>query len=377
MDKGFASSLRRFARDERGNVFIIVGLAIIILVGVVGVALDMGTGGMIKTRMQNASDAAALAGAIEPDGTPNGTRENTARRFFALNYPDNYAGTDLKASDVSITANEKNVLVDTNERRRDADVVQVLGINEIKTRATTEVANIGSANTGPYDVTLVMDASGSMGEAVTGGYGGTPRLALAKNAAKILVDQLLCDAAPGNRIGWVDYSTEDTTSSCSTPDNCVPVINSVALSGSCAQVSSTLNNYRTGQFTNAGDGLERAEQVIATGRPNAIRAVVYLTDGLNNVYQSHHYCWGDARSQCRLGVGSPLADAPALAACQRLKDRGILVYGIAFSQDAQSADVVRNCSSGPDYYFYAPDAVALQDAFKQIVTSIKSIRITR
>jgi hypothetical protein len=61
----------------------------------------------------------------------------------------------------------------------------------------------------------------------------------------------------------------------------------------------------------------------------------------------------------------------------RLKAQGILIYSIGFSANAQNAQILRDCASAPDYYFYAPDSTTLQDAFQQIVTSIKKIRITR
>ena len=365
--------LKRFTRDERGSVFIFVGLAIIVLVGVVGIALDLGTQGMIKTRMQNAADAAALGGAVA-DGVSDAERAQIARRYFALNYPDNYQETDLTAANVGITTSGDSVLVDTNMRSRRADLVQVVGVDRIQTRAVSEVQNAGSSTATIRDITLVMDASGSMLETLPT---GPIRIMAARDAARVIVDEVICDApASGSRIGWVKYS-----SSCdfdAPNQNCNNLTSSLALSASCSDLNNELSAYNPLNWTNGGEGMERAENVMATARPNVVRAVIYMTDGLNNVHGTTNYCpYGN--TTCR-GVhldGSPLADAPALDACNRLKAKGVLIYGVSFSEDAIDADVIRACATGPDYFFYAPDEVTLKEAFRSILTSIKQIRITR
>lgn len=362
-----------FLRNEQGSVFIFVGLAIIVLIGVVGIALDLGTQSMIKTRMQTAADAAALAGAI-PDGATTAEREAIARRYFALNYPDNYLQTDLTAENVGITVNNQTVLVDTDTRRRKADILPVVGINTIATRAVSEVQNTGSSLSSIRDITLVMDASGSMGDPLPS---GATRIIAARDAAHVIVDSILCDTpGSGSRIGWVQYSSECDWDAPN--QNCVDSTRSLALSGSCTALGGSISSYDPVAWTNGAEGMERAEALMGAARPNVVRAVVYMTDGLNNVYGSRNYCpYGNTTCRGNFHDGSPIADAPALAACNRLKAKGVIIYGVSFSEDAISADVIRNCASGPDYYYYAPDDVALKEAFTDIVTSIKKIRITR
>ncbi|MBA4274723.1 MAG: hypothetical protein C0436_03610 [Alphaproteobacteria bacterium] len=369
--------IQRFIRDEHGSVFIFVGLAIVVLLGVVGIAIDLGTQGMIKTRMQNAADAAALGGAVA-DGVTDAERERIARRYFALNYPDRYQGTDLTAANVGITTSGDTVLVDTNARSRKADIVQVVGVENITTRAVSEVRNTGSSSAEIRDVTMVMDASGSMNTTVdaVGGVDGTGpiRISEARTAANTLIDEMLCkNPTRGNRIGWVKFSRF-----CNSEVDCADLTQSLPLSASCSALTSQVSSYNGQGATNGAEGLERAEALMGAARPNVVRAVIYMTDGLNNVYGNYNYCWTtEQAASCIDGQGSPLADVPARDACSRMKAKGILIYGISFSQDARNAQVVRDCASGPEYYFYAPDGVALQQAFRDIITSIKKIRITR
>jgi len=52
---------------QRGAVAIITGLAMVVLVGFAGLALDGGRLYLTKTELQNAADACALAAAYETD----------------------------------------------------------------------------------------------------------------------------------------------------------------------------------------------------------------------------------------------------------------------------------------------------------------------
>lgn len=53
---------------QRGAVAIIVGICIVVLVGMIGLVVDMGHLFVFKTELQNAADSCALAAAKELDG---------------------------------------------------------------------------------------------------------------------------------------------------------------------------------------------------------------------------------------------------------------------------------------------------------------------
>jgi hypothetical protein len=61
--------LQRLPKRQRGAVAVVVGLTILVLVGMIGLALDSGQLFVNKTELQNAADACALAAARELDGT--------------------------------------------------------------------------------------------------------------------------------------------------------------------------------------------------------------------------------------------------------------------------------------------------------------------
>jgi hypothetical protein len=61
-----------FRNRQQGAVAIIVGLSLFILIGLLGLVLDLGHLYITKTELQNAADAAALSGAKELNGTAAG-----------------------------------------------------------------------------------------------------------------------------------------------------------------------------------------------------------------------------------------------------------------------------------------------------------------
>ena len=79
----------RFLKDERGAVLVYVTLIMGALLGLTGIALDSGRLFTLRQEMQNAADAAALAGAWQLDGTVQGSgRADQAARGAAAIAPN-------------------------------------------------------------------------------------------------------------------------------------------------------------------------------------------------------------------------------------------------------------------------------------------------
>jgi Flp pilus assembly protein TadG len=70
------SGFRRILQDERGNVFIIIGLGILPALGIVALGVDYSVTLTAKAKLDTAADAAAVAGVVA-----------------AKNYITNYTGT--------------------------------------------------------------------------------------------------------------------------------------------------------------------------------------------------------------------------------------------------------------------------------------------
>jgi hypothetical protein len=92
----------QFRKRQQGAVAIIVGLSIVILVGMLALVIDLGHLYIAKTELQNAADAAALAGAKELDGTADGVEAavDKAIELAALNEYDFSKPVDVTIADI-------------------------------------------------------------------------------------------------------------------------------------------------------------------------------------------------------------------------------------------------------------------------------------
>lgn len=139
----------------------------------------------------------------------------------------------------------------------------------------------------PVDIVMVFDVSGSMG--YTDGT-RTTRLTEAKSAAISFAESLLSDTETGHRISIVRFSTgyhaynyntsgwQGTTSA----GRDATISGGNYFSGDIDTVRNVINSLQADGGTNSEGGFDGAKQVLQTARSSseAVRAVIYLTDGV-------------------------------------------------------------------------------------------------
>lgn len=184
----------RFRDDQRGNVLIIVGAAIIPLVGALGLATDTSRGYLVKARLSQAIDAAALAGGKVIHNTD---RDDYVLKYFKANFPtsneaagfDSMFEADFMDADVVLESPVKSEDEDgraTLSLAASATIpttfMRVLGFDDVTVSASTEVTRdiIG------LDAVLSMDMSGSMGDSAA----GTVKIDAATEAALNFLDAI-------------------------------------------------------------------------------------------------------------------------------------------------------------------------------------------
>ena len=169
---------REFRADTRGAVAAFVAGGIIAMVGAVGLATDAARGYMVKARLGQALDAAALAGGREIFSP---TRDADIAMFFNANFPPGFMGATVIGPNITVTPdNEKLTL--TASAKIDTTFMRVLGMNDLNVSTTTEVTR----ETTYLDLVLAIDMSGSM----TSWSGGQTRIQAARSAATELVNIL-------------------------------------------------------------------------------------------------------------------------------------------------------------------------------------------
>ncbi|MFZ5618243.1 MAG: pilus assembly protein TadG-related protein [Pseudomonadota bacterium] len=153
----------RFWRDESGAALIYVSILMVALVGIAGLALDSGRLFSLRHEMQNAADAAALAGAWQLDGTAAGSvqADFAARNAVVVNNQKfgNSSGAVTIAStafyssvpaddDTALTANAPPydyIGVTTTGVVQNTLLMRALGAPATVTLSSTAVARKGQA----------------------------------------------------------------------------------------------------------------------------------------------------------------------------------------------------------------------------------------
>jgi len=185
------------------------------------------------------------------------------------------------------------------------------------------------------DVVLDTDRSGSMS--------GSPMTA-AKNAAKAFVDLLQkpIDSMPMDKVGLVSFASSATLD--------------LGLTTNFVLAKQKIDGYYASGNTNMGDALSKSINEIKTnGRVEAIKAILFFTDGYTNV--------GPSKSEI---INTLIPQAKGL---------GIKIYTLGFgSADTSFLQEIASKTDGK--YFYAPSADKLKSIYEEISQALKGwIRI--
>lgn len=118
-------ALRRLSSDERGNILVLFVVLVPVLLGMVGLALEIGQALMLNSQLQNLADAAALAGANELNGEPDAIDRatNAAKNYSLQNTPwwSNIASPGYQVEDPPVFYSQLKGLPSANPAA--ADVV--------------------------------------------------------------------------------------------------------------------------------------------------------------------------------------------------------------------------------------------------------------
>lgn len=199
--------LGRLLRNQAGNTLAIVAAAIIPLAGLIGGGVDMSRAYMVRARMQQACDAAALAGRRAMTSSSM-TDENKAEadRFFDFNFPQNTFGAASFTPTIQSKPDETTTVQVSAETTIPTTIMRIFGYENL-----TIAVNCDSRfDIGNTDVMLVLDTTGSMADSISNGSGGTVvKIAALQQAVKDFYDTLGpgSDSSGRIRYGFMPYSS--------------------------------------------------------------------------------------------------------------------------------------------------------------------------
>ncbi|GAA4775496.1 hypothetical protein GCM10023219_23720 [Stakelama sediminis] len=154
--RGFLAML---ARDVRGNTLALMAAAMIPLIGMIGGGIDLSRMYLVKTRLQHACDAGALAGRKAMGGGTwsyaNNYADTTAKQFFDDNMPGNAYGATNVTRSFSENAGK---VTGTASATVPMTLMRVFGLTTEDLSVNCD-AQMSLPNT---DVMFVLDVTGSM-----------------------------------------------------------------------------------------------------------------------------------------------------------------------------------------------------------------------
>jgi Flp pilus assembly protein TadG len=204
--------MTRLAKDKRGATLPMMAAAIIPIAAMVGAGLDMSRVVLVRTRLQQACDAGAVAVRRSMSATNSSTTTlaNKAEgyKFFDFNFPaDSYGANSVTRSYVGTPgANGVDNVAGTASAILPTAIMKLFAVDTL-TISTSCAATVSIPNT---DVMFVLDISGSMNDKAVSTDTQTKIQAL-KTATKNFYLSLGAGSATGAgriRYGFVPYSSQ-------------------------------------------------------------------------------------------------------------------------------------------------------------------------
>jgi Flp pilus assembly protein TadG len=174
-----ALGIGAFVRGRRGSVLTWGALMMVPLIGFMGLGVDTARGYLVRARLSQSLDAAALAAGRQTADTKKA--EDMAKTVFKANFPNGYMDAALDGPTVTFNA-DKDTVTASATVVMPTYFVRLIGQDNFTVSASTEVTR----KTVYMDVVVSIDVSGSMGDYIA----GVKKVDAASTAARTLVDSL-------------------------------------------------------------------------------------------------------------------------------------------------------------------------------------------
>ena len=255
----------------KGQVVIIFAISLIVLIGMVGLAIDSGRGYAVKAKLSAAVDAASIAAgrALAAGGGANDPTANAtaaATKFYYANFPNNYLGATPAAPGVVVQhlANGSWQVTVTGSANMPRTFMRIFGQNQVA------VAAVGQAVRRDTDLILVLDTTGSLGPP------WSPSGTFDKvKAAAISFISKFAEGQGGDRVGLVTFAYGAVV------DEHIGANRGFDKASIIAKINALTNAGGTTSAEGMRRGYNELDAVPAALR-SSLRVIVFFSDGAPN-----------------------------------------------------------------------------------------------
>ncbi|MGD9846357.1 MAG: pilus assembly protein TadG-related protein, partial [Variibacter sp.] len=394
--------LRRFCADRKGKVAILFGLCVIPVMGLVGAAVDYSRAACVRTAMQAAADAAALAAARDVANQSQTQIAAYAKRVFDANFHR----TDATLDSVTTTKGAKTITVAAKGTVK-TTIMAILHVDEMAVGTSSEVG----WGTNKIELALVLDNTGSMAtsgkmpalkKAATDLLNALEKASPDKDAIKISIvpfdtqvnvgtsyrdaKWIIYDAdldryAQTTRAAWTGCLTDRNMPADTQGDGSALYPAAKCGTGSLATIAplttkfdslrKTIAAMAPSGNTNLTIGLAWGLTTLTPNAPIGGDAAAFGTKQLQKIMIL--LTDGD-NTQNRYTSNPSSIDARARKACDEVKGKNVKLYTIRVIEGNRS--LLQSCATSGDTYKEVANADELGPVFKQITNEIAGIRLT-
>jgi Mg-chelatase subunit ChlD len=256
---------------QRGQVFVVLAISMVLLAGAAGLAIDSGLGYLIRGKLNAAVDAAAVAGARaaaqgETRAEQQANAIRAARHFFAANYPAGYLGSlaTLDAPGVTFDSPRPGVItVNASARARvPVTLMGVMGFDMLDISASAESIRKD------LDMAFVVDTSGSV----------NPVASQVRQRSAAFLDRF---SASTDRMSLIHFSWGAEVD--------VPIHTGSSRGFDKQRVKREIGAYEFSGLTNSAEGFWHGRDQLNRVGPrdrSSMRVIVFFSDGTPNSFAS-------------------------------------------------------------------------------------------
>jgi Flp pilus assembly protein TadG len=276
--------MKKNLRSKKGQVLILFAFVLVVLLALVGFAIDLGMAYLVQVKLNASVDAAAIAaGRVVSQGASAISTEAT--NFFQANYPAGLLGANVQAPSTNAVHNADGSwsITVTATALSPTYFAKVAGLRNfsVEANATSYVRTL--------DLILVMDCSGSIGA----------DLGALQSAAINFIKNF--DVST-DRVGLIHFAGGAVTD----------VSITTARGFNTTTISNAINGFRATGATTSEEALRMAKaqlDAIPATSQSSLRAIVLFTDGAPNgvagtFINGHTAVTGDLYSETSSG-GAP------------------------------------------------------------------------